>query len=84
MVNQIFNIAGNYEDTNLNVVTKILNILDKNLNIINHIEFMTRPGQDCRYSINDSKLKKLGWQPQASFNKELPSIIKYYKNNFIW
>ena len=43
-----------------------------------------REGQDVRYSIDDSKLKALGWLPQADFDRELVAIVDYYKKNFIW
>jgi dTDP-D-glucose 4,6-dehydratase len=43
-----------------------------------------RQGQDVRYAIDDSKLKSLGWQPVANFDKELSNIVLYYKTNFIW
>jgi dTDP-D-glucose 4,6-dehydratase len=39
---------------------------------------------DVRYSLDDSKLRKLGWKPKTVFDNELPSIIEYYKDNFIW
>jgi dTDP-glucose 4,6-dehydratase len=45
---------------------------------------MTRVGQDLRYAIDDSKLKALGWKPQADFDTELAKIVQYYKDNFIW
>ncbi len=44
----------------------------------------SRQGQDVRYALNDDKLRALGWEPKAIFDKELPSIVDYYKNNFIW
>ena len=44
----------------------------------------SRQGQDIRYSINDSKLKKLGWNNECDFYEELPHIVKYYKENFVW
>lgn len=47
-------------------------------------DFVNYAGADMRYSIDDSKLKRLGWQPQAKFDKELEKIVKYYKKNFIW
>jgi len=43
-----------------------------------------RQGQDVRYSIDDTKLKGLGWKPTANFDKSLKEIVKYYKHNFIW
>jgi len=44
----------------------------------------SRQGQDVRYCIDDSKLQKLGWEVECKFDKELPSIVNYYKQNFIW
>ena len=41
-------------------------------------------GQDVRYSIDDTKLRKLGWKPTSNFDVELVEIVNYYKNNFIW
>jgi dTDP-D-glucose 4,6-dehydratase len=50
----------------------------------NYITEWARHGQDVRYSIDDAKLKALGWEPKADFNTELKKIVKYYKKNFIW
>jgi dTDP-D-glucose 4,6-dehydratase len=44
----------------------------------------SRAGQDVRYALDDSKLRALGWEPQAEFDKELKGIVEYYKNKFIW
>jgi dTDP-glucose 4,6-dehydratase len=43
-----------------------------------------RVGQDVRYAIDDSKLKALGWKPQADFDTALEDIVKYYTTNFVW
>ena len=43
-----------------------------------------RPGQDIRYSLDDSKLRKLGWDNKCNLDKELPSVVEYYKNKFVW
>ena len=51
----------------------------------NYIDFnFERPGADLRYSIDDSKLRSLGWEPKADFDNELGEIVQYYKDNFIW
>lgn len=84
--NEIYNISGNYEDSNINVVQKILNIYfqkEMNINMFANFEY-TRPGQDVRYAIDDSKLKNLGWNPIENFDEELIKIVEYNKNNFIW
>jgi len=82
--NDIFNISGNYEDSNLNVVAKIFDNFDIKFEYTEHVTDLVRPGQDVRYAINDEKLRKLGWQPQANFNQELTKIVEYYRQTFVW
>jgi dTDP-glucose 4,6-dehydratase len=84
--NQIYNISGNYEDSNINIIKKILYIKYKDeYNIDNYVDFnYIRVGQDLRYSIDDSKLKSLGWSNQCIFDNELPKIVNYYNTKFIW
>ena len=82
--NDIFNISGNYEDSNLTVVKKILKLYDNIDAYEDHITDLVRPGQDVRYAIDDTKLKALGWSPKASFDTELTKIVDYYTKNFVW
>ena len=84
VVNEIYNISGNYQTENINVVKKILALFKINNNHEAYITHMERQGQDVRYSIDDTKLQDLGWSPVANFDKELKDIVKYYKKNFIW
>ena len=85
ITNEIYNISGNYEDSNLSVAQKILNCMNMNLTGDNFFDLsVRRQGQDVRYAIDDSKLKALGWSPKASFDDELINIVDYYKKNFIW
>ena len=83
--NEIYNIAGNYEEQNLVVAKKIIDLMGLKGDPMRHLDLgVKRPGQDVRYAIDDSKLKALGWKPKADFNKELKPIVKYYTKNFIW
>jgi dTDP-glucose 4,6-dehydratase len=84
--NEIYNICGGFEQSNLETIKKIIILNDKDINNLDkYIDFSTsRPGQDVRYALDDSKLRMLGWEPKANFDQELKSIIKYYKNKFIW
>jgi len=83
--NEIFNISGNLELANITVINKIIALMGiKSKDTEQHLRHINRAGADMRYSIDDSKLKRLGWQPQAKFDKELEKIVKYYKKNFIW
>lgn len=84
VVNEIFNISGNYEEKNIEVIRKIIQYFNGKKDPAPFLTDAVRPGQDLRYSIDDSKLKALGWSPKANFDKELKSIVSYYKNNFIW
>lgn len=84
VVNEIYNISGPYQTENINVVEKILKLYRLSGDTEDYITHMERQGQDVRYSIDDSKLRALGWKPKAEFDHELNIIVKYYKNNFIW
>ena len=44
----------------------------------------SRPGQDVRYALDDTKLRSLGWEPKVIFDKEIKNVVNYYKNKFIW
>ena len=82
--NEIYNIAGGFEQANIDTVHKVIKqygILD----LYNMVDLSySRIGQDVRYALDDSKLRALGWEPKAVFDNELPSIVEYYKNKFIW
>jgi len=83
--NEIYNIAGGFEQTNYNTVEKIIKEYFGEDNIESYLDLTySRAGQDVRYALDDSKLKELGWEPKVIFDKELKNIIKYYKNKFIW
>ena len=86
-VNQIYNIAGGFEQSNLDTVTKILKLMTGiwNSEFDEYLDFsFSRKGQDVRYALDDSKLRKLGWKPIKQFDSELSSIVEYYKHKFIW
>ena len=84
--NEIYNISGNYEDTNINVFKKMLACLDLNLNNYHqYVDFsVKRPGQDVRYSIDDGKIRSMGWNNNRLFDQELPAIVDYHSKRFVW
>jgi dTDP-D-glucose 4,6-dehydratase len=43
-----------------------------------------RMGEDIRYSLDDSRLRDLGWNNAKNFDEELTRIVDYYKNKFTW
>lgn len=84
--NEIYNICGGFEQSNIETVKKILVASKVNLlNINDYIDLsFNRIGQDIRYSLDDSKLRHLGWKPSKIFDEEVPAIVKYYNDKFIW
>ncbi len=87
-INEIFNVAGNLEQKNYDTATKIVRSFNADISADMVSSFFNlehvRKGQDVRYALDDSKLKKLGWSPSKNFDDEIVSIVKYYKNNFKW
>jgi dTDP-glucose 4,6-dehydratase len=89
--NEIYNIAGGFEQSNFDTVKKVVNAYENSdtpFNILKMQRYLdlsySRVGQDVRYALDDSKLRALGWEPQAEFDKELKDIVEYYKHKFIW
>jgi len=85
--NEIYNIAGGFEQSNLSTVYRIIQEFysDQEFTYSDKIDFnVHRPGQDVRYALNDSKIRALGWKPECIFDEEIKSIVQYYKKNFVW
>ena len=83
--NEIYNIAGGFEQSNIDTVKKLIKEYNGDTEVDKYIDWSySRAGQDIRYALDDSKLRALGWEPKAIFDEELPKIIEYYKSKFIW
>jgi dTDP-glucose 4,6-dehydratase len=90
-VGQTYNVGGESERTNLEVVETICAILDRvapkpNFQHSSLITFVKdRPGHDQRYAINCDKLKQeLGWQPQENFTTGLQKTVEWYLSHTNW
>lgn len=84
--NEIYNICGGFEQTNLDTVVKLLEAygLDSK-DLDRYIDWScNRPGQDVRYALDDSKLRNLGWKPLINFDSALKPIVEYYTKTFVW
>ena len=79
---EVYNIGTGYEVTNLDLITKLLDILGENKDKIEYVK--DRPGHDRRYSINSDKLRKLGWSPYFEFDTALNKTIDWYRENQNW
>lgn len=78
----VYNISGN-PMTNLALVNKILNLMDKDESLI---EFVSdRKGHDLRYAVNDDLIKSMyGWCPKMSIGQGLNATIEWYARNTSW
>lgn len=82
-VGEVYNVGGNNEMTNIDLVKLILKELDKPDSLIQFVE--DRPGHDRRYAIDATKIKNdLGWEPKINVKSGLKQTIKWYINNKDW
>ena len=89
-IGETYNIGGNAEAQNIEIVRKICAILDrKRPETAPHdrlIEFVTdRPGHDFRYAIDASKIRdELGWRPSVTLDEGLERTVDWYLGNEPW
>lgn len=87
-----YNVGGNAERTNLEVVRSICALLDRlqpkpdGSSYAGQIEFVTdRPGHDQRYAIDPSRINtELGWEPSVSFEEGIERTVRWYLDNQPW
>ena len=84
--NRIYNIAGNHEASNKDVVAMILeSYLKKKVPIEDYVKFnYVRMGEDIRYSLDDSAFRRLGWKNKKVFKREIKKVVDNYRKKFIW
>ena len=80
---EIYNIGGGNEKTNLELIHRLLDLLDKPRSLIQFVS--DRPAHDRRYAVDCSWIgKELGWQPAFSFEQALSATVDWYLNNEPW
>jgi dTDP-glucose 4,6-dehydratase len=88
---EVYNIGGNNEWKNIDLVTLLCKIMDKKLKrsegtsskLITYVK--DRPGHDLRYAIDASKLKReLGWSPSITFEVGLEKTVDWYLSHEQW
>ncbi len=76
-----YNIGGECEVENIDLVKKIIMLMNANENLIEYVE--DRPGHDLRYAIDNAKMKNtVGFKPEYSLEKGLSKTIEWYEKNF--
>ena len=91
-IGETYNVGGNNEIMNIDIVKTICNILDEikpSTHLKSYMELITfvtdRPGHDFRYAIDSSKLKnELNWQPKETFESGIKQTINWYLENQSW
>ena len=82
-IGEIYNLGGDTELKNIDLVKRLLKILDRPDSLITFVK--DRPGHDLRYAMNHDKItKELGWKPEVDFDKGLEMTVKWYINNEEW
>ncbi len=80
---EVYNIGGNNEYPNIEIVKMVLSILGKPESLITYVK--DRPGHDRRYAIDASKIRdQLGWEPRHSFEQALPLTVRWYQSQDVW
>ncbi len=80
---QVYNIGGNNEKSNIDIVNIIIKTLGKSDKLIKYVP--DRLGHDRRYSIDNTKITaELEWSPKYSFEDGIEETIKWYLNNEKW
>jgi dTDP-glucose 4,6-dehydratase len=90
VLGESYNIGGNAEATNIDIVRRICALMDElNPTGAPHDRLITyvkdRPGHDLRYAIDASKIKaELGWQPSVTLDEGLRRTVTWYLENRPW
>ncbi len=80
---EVYNVGGESEKRNIDIVKIILRLLGKNESCIKFVR--DRPGHDYRYALDNTKIRKeLGWAPKINLEVGLAKTVEWYKNNSLW
>ncbi len=82
-VGEVYNIGGNNEKANIDIVKLIIKTVGASEELITHVK--DRPGHDRRYAIDNTKITTmLGWRPEYTFEQGIKETIEWYLANRQW
>ena len=80
---EVYNIGGNNEKANIEIVRLIIETLERAESLIKYVK--DRPGHDRRYAIDNTKITThLGWEPAYTFENGMRETIEWYLDNTSW
>jgi dTDP-glucose 4,6-dehydratase len=80
---EVYNIGGNNEFPNIEIVRRVLAALGKPESLIQFVK--DRPGHDRRYAIDATRIaSELGWRPRFRFEEALPLTVAWYRSHATW
>lgn len=79
---EIYNIGGDNQRPNVEIVRMILEVTGKDESLIKHVD--DRPGHDRRYALDSTKLLSAGWQRTHDFQEGMRATIRWYMENQQW
>ncbi len=82
-VGEVYNIGGNNERANIEIVRQIIRAMGASESLITYVK--DRPGHDRRYAIDNTKItNRLGWQPAYTFERGIDETIRWYCGHTDW
>lgn len=80
---EIYNLGGENEKRNIDIVRMILKLLNKDESCIQFVK--DRPGHDYRYALDNTKIRReINWKPKVCIEEGLAKTVEWYKNNISW
>ena len=77
-----YNIGGGVELTNRELTQRLLDAMDADWDMVEYVE--DRKGHDRRYSVDDARIRSLGYTPQHSLDEGLAETVQWYRDNEAW
>lgn len=78
----IYNVGAGNERTNLELARAVLAAAGADADLIQHVA--DRPGHDRRYAVDSTRVRALGWEPQARFEDALAATVDWYRDHPGW
>ncbi|MEO3795724.1 dTDP-glucose 4,6-dehydratase [Nonomuraea sp. B10E15] len=79
---EVYHVAGTAELTNLELTGRLLEACGRDWDLVEHVE--DRKGHDRRYSLDDAKLRALGYRPEIPFEQGLKDTVRWYAEHRGW